>query len=228
MGTERDVFVKKKTKTNKKKPSRVRILTLALNGSFGTFTRELWWLSSSFETLDFAVVVEAERRSGTYNHRNISSPFSSIRGACLLWSPPCAAGHRRYSRGHDRPPAAPGRALAVAPHGGPAGGAGPAGPGARAAGPASGHQGGTAEPRSDGEVHHPGGGVRGRKCRLRGGKTNAGNVSLSSIYTVYLSFTPTHIHIKGGILSGFHEGTPVVIQGIHWPQSFHRLPFWGE
>lgn len=83
---------------------------------------------------------------------------------CLpaLISPPCAAGHRRCSRGHDRPPAAPGRALAVAAHGGPAGGAGPAGPGVRAAGPPSGHHGDTAEAGADAEAHHPGRGVRGR------------------------------------------------------------------
>lgn len=65
----------------------------------------------------------------------------------------------------------------MAAHGGPAGGAGPAGPGVRAAGPPSGHQGGTAESRADGEAHHPGRGVRGRKRRLRRGETNAGKVS---------------------------------------------------
>lgn len=157
--------------------SRVWILTLVLNGSFRTFTHELWWQSSSTKRLVcICLVVDAERRSG--GRINIYTYFLrlSTRGACQLWSPPCAAGHRRYSRGHDRPPAAPGRALAVAAHGGPAGGAGPAEPGVRAAGPASGHQGGTAEPRVDGEAHHSARGVRARKCRQRGGKTNAGKV----------------------------------------------------
>lgn len=123
----------------------------------------------------------------------LSIPLSCvlfIRGACLLWSPRCAAGTRRYSRGHDRPTAAPGRALAVAAHGGSAGGAGPAGPGVRAAGSPSDYQGDAAEARAHGETPHLGRGVRGRKCRQSRGKTHAGRVSSKGTFTTWPHHCP--------------------------------------
>lgn len=154
---------------------RVWILTLALNVSVSYEFELCWQPSSTFKHLDWiSSAVDAKRR-GTFI--NIYIYFVLIRLPAL--KSPCAAEHSHSTRGHDCPPAAPGRALAVAAHGSlAAGGAGPAGLGARAAGPASAHQGDAAEERAHGEAHHFGGGVRRRKCRICGGEAHAGEDSL--------------------------------------------------
>lgn len=156
--------------------------------------------------------------------RNIS-PLDSTPKVWQVCCPQCAAGARRCSRCNDRPPAAIGRALAVAANGGPSGGVWPdwLGAGGRSGVGAishqSSHQGDSSQTRTDREAYHSGRGVCWRECRLRRRKVDAGKCQIYLHVVLYLSSSKTQRHIFCKV-SQVSVGTFAKFSQQHWARHW--------